>query len=196
MPLCPGTGIPYGRSPFAFSAGTVEARCTVTAGVIFSSLTGLLACSGGVGDASPGLRFRELGRRDTRFVFFSVGLGVGRGWKAFETDWPTFLKKSPTGSAFTHGPLANNSAATSNQRQRGGIKNVIRSSAFNDESGIFRKNRDLLEAKNLSVRRFLQVLSKWIMQSEQLRSIADEDDKDFGVIVIRNADRCRDRKRL
>jgi hypothetical protein len=98
--------------------------------------------------------FREVGRRDTRFVFFSAGLGVGRGWKAFETDWPTFLKKSPTGSALTHGTLANNSAATSNQSQRGWLKNVIRSSAFNDEAGIFRKNRDLLEAKNLSARRF------------------------------------------
>src|SRR5215831_7419093 len=146
-------------SPFAFSTGTAEARSTL--GVAISSLTRLGGCSSGVGDTSAGFRFPEFGRRDTGLVF-SVGLGVGRGWKAFETDWPTFLKKSPTGSAFTHGPLANNSAATGNQSQRRWIKNVIRSSAFNDEAGIFRKNPELLEAKNLSAQRFSQVLSKWI----------------------------------
>jgi len=196
MPLCPGTGIPYGRSPFAFSAGTVEARCTVTAGVIFSSLTGLLACSGGVGDAWAGFRFRELGRRDTRFVFFSVGLGVGRGWKAFETDWPTFLKKSPTGSAFTDGPLANNSAATGNQSQRRWKKNVIRSSAFNDEAVISVRFGTYWKQKISLLGDFCRFLLKWIMQSEQLRCIADQHDKDFGVIVIRNADRCGDPKRF
>src|SRR5262245_25916373 len=105
------------------------------AGVTFSSLTTLVGCSSGVGDASAGLRFRELGRRDTCLVFFSAGFGVGRGWKAFETDWPTFLKKSPTGSAFTHGPLTNNSAATSNQSQRGWTKDVLRSWAFNVKTG-------------------------------------------------------------
>jgi hypothetical protein len=86
-----------------------------------------------VGDASAGLRFRELGRRDTRFVFFSAGLGVGRGWKAFETDWPTFLKKSPTGSAFAHCPLKKKNAATGNKTQRQRIKQLISFSAFNVE---------------------------------------------------------------
>ena len=69
--------------------------------------------------------FRELGRRDTRLVFFSTGLGVGRGWKALETDWPTFLKKSPTGSAFTHGPLTKNSATTGIEIQREPIKFLV-----------------------------------------------------------------------
>jgi hypothetical protein len=118
MPLWPGTGIPYGISPFAFSTGTAEALSTVIVGVTFSSLTSFVGCSSGVGDASAGFRFRELGRRDTRFVFFSAGLGVGRGWKAFETDWPTFLKKSPTASAFTDRALKKNSATTGNEIQR------------------------------------------------------------------------------
>jgi hypothetical protein len=58
-------------------------------------------------------------------------LGVGRGWKAFETDWLTFLKKSPTGSALTHRPLKNNSAATGNEIQRERIKRLVSFSAFN-----------------------------------------------------------------
>jgi len=74
---------------------------------------------------------RELGRRDTRLLFFSAGLGVGRGWKALETDWPTFLKKSPTGSAFTHCPLNKTSAATGNEIQRQRTKRLIEFSAFN-----------------------------------------------------------------
>src|SRR5215211_433241 len=135
MPLWPGTGMPYGKSPFAFSAGAAEACSTVTVGVTFSSLTRLICCSSGVGDASVGLRFRELGRRAIRFVFLSAGLGVGRGWKAFETDSPTFLKKSPTGSAFTHGALAKNSAATGNESHCERIKNLIKSSAFTLKRG-------------------------------------------------------------
>ena len=39
-------------------------------------------------------------------------------------------------------------------------------------------------------------LSKWVMQSEQLRRIANQHGKDFGIIVIRNADRRCDAKRL
>src|SRR5215475_14848952 len=103
-------------SPFAFSTGTAEARSTL--GVAISSLTRLGGCSSGVGDASAGFRFREFGRCGTGFVFFSAGLGVGRGWKAFETDWPTFFKKSPTGSASTHRPLNKNSAVPGNETQR------------------------------------------------------------------------------
>lgn len=117
MPLWPGTGIPYGISPFAFSAGTAEARCTVTTGT-FSLLTRFGGCSSGVGDAATGFDCGELGRRRACFVFFSAGLGVGRGWKALETDRPTFVKKSPTGSAFTRGPLKQNSATAGNETQR------------------------------------------------------------------------------
>src|SRR5215467_805611 len=106
-------------SPFAFSTGTAEARSTL--GVAISSLTRLGGCSSGVGDTSAEFRFRELGRRDTGLVF-PPGLGVGRGWKAFETDWPTFLKKSPTGSAFTLRALKKNSAATGNKTQCERIK--------------------------------------------------------------------------
>ena len=135
MPLWPGTGIPYGKSPFALSGGTAEARSTVTGGGSFSSLTRFVSCSRGVGDASAGLRFREIGRRAACFAFFSVGLGVGRGWKAFETDWPTFLKKSPTGSAFTLRALKKNSAATGNKTQCERIKRLIRLSAFNLKTG-------------------------------------------------------------
>jgi hypothetical protein len=87
--------------------------------------------STGAGDAAVVVKFCELGRRAARFVFFSVGLGVGRGWKAFETDWPTFLKKSPTGSAFTHRPLKKNSAATGNETQHERKKRLNRFSAFN-----------------------------------------------------------------
>jgi hypothetical protein len=56
---------------------------------------------------------------------------VGRGWNAFETDWLTFLKKSPTGSALTHRPLKNNSAVTDNKIQRERMKRLVRFSAFN-----------------------------------------------------------------
>src|SRR6476659_1945546 len=124
--------MPYGKSPFAFSGGADAARCTTTAGVTFSSLTRSVGCSSGAGDAAVAVRFRELGRRAARFVvFFSVGLGVGRGWKAFETDWPTFLKRSPTGSAFTHRPLIKNSTATGSEIQREQLKQLVRFSAFN-----------------------------------------------------------------
>ena len=122
-------------SPFAFSTGTAEARSTVIVGVALSSGTRFVSCSSGVGDAWAGFRFREPGRCDTRFVFFSTGLGVGRGWKAFETDWPTFLKKSPSGSACTHGSLRKNSAASATKIQRERIKRLIRSSAFNVKAG-------------------------------------------------------------
>ena len=115
-------------SPFAFSTGTAEARSTL--GVAICSLTRLGGCSSGVGDTLAGFRFGELGRRDPGLVF-SAGLGVGRGWKAFETDWPTFLKKSPSGSACTHGSLRKNSATTGTKIQRERIKRLIRSSAFN-----------------------------------------------------------------
>src|SRR5215471_8674613 len=118
-------------SPFAFSTGTAEARSTL--GVAISSLTRLGGCSSGVGDTSAGFRFRELGRRDTGVVF-PAGLGVGRGWKAFETDWPTFLKKSPTGSAFTHRPLNKNSASTGKEIQRERIKDLI-VTRFNVKAG-------------------------------------------------------------
>jgi len=75
---------------------------------------------------------RELGRRAARFVvFFSLGFAVGRGWKAFETDWLTFLKKSPTGSALTHRPLKNKSAATGNEIQREQIKRLVGFWTFN-----------------------------------------------------------------
>src|SRR5215475_8585256 len=119
-------------SPFAFSTGTAEALSTL--GVAISSLTRLGGCASGVGDAWAGFRFRGpgLGRRgDTRLVFFSVGLGVGRGWKAFETDWPTFLKKSPTGSASTHRPLKKNSAVTGNEIQRERKKRLSELWGFN-----------------------------------------------------------------
>jgi len=119
-------------SPFAFSTGTADARSTL--GVAISSLTRLGGCSSGVGDTLAGFRFGELGRRDPGLVF-SAGLGVGRGWKAFETDWPTLLKKSPTGSASTHRPLNKNSAVTGNEIQRERIKRLIRSSAFNVKAG-------------------------------------------------------------
>src|SRR5947207_8167308 len=129
MPLWPGTGIPYGISPFALSAGTAEARSTV--GVTISSLMRFIGCSSGVGDAPTTLDCGEGGRRAARFVFFSVGFGVGRGWKAFETDSPTFLKKSPIGSAFTHRPLNKNSAATGNETQRERKTRLIRFFTFN-----------------------------------------------------------------
>ena len=75
MPFWPGTGIPYGISPFAFSAGTAEARITVALGVNFASVTTDAGCSGGVGAAAATFDFRELGRRapaEVRFVLLSV----------------------------------------------------------------------------------------------------------------------------
>jgi hypothetical protein len=102
-----------------------------TVGVTFSSLATTVGSSTGAGDALLAVKFREPGRRAARFVFFSFGLGVGRGWKAFETDWPTFLKKSPTGSAFTHRPLKKHNAATGSKTQRERKKRLIGFSAFN-----------------------------------------------------------------
>src|SRR3954468_20476927 len=117
-------------SSFAFSGGTYAARCTVTAGVTFSSLTRSVGCSTGVGEAAVAVKIRELGRRAARFVvFFSVG--VGRGWKAFETDWPTFLKRSPTGSAFAHRPPMTNSASSGSEIHRERIKRLVKFSRFN-----------------------------------------------------------------
>ena len=89
-------------------------------------------CSTGVGDASTRFDCGEVACREARFVvFFFVGLGVGRGWNAFEMEWPTFLKKSPIGSPFTDRALKRNSAATGSKTQRERIKQVIRFSAFN-----------------------------------------------------------------
>ena len=124
MPFCPATGIPYGMSPFAFSAGTTEARSTVMAGVSFTSRTTFVVCSTGVGDAPEIFGFREPGRREACAAFFSFGLGVGRGWKEFEMDCPTFLKKSPTGSALTQRPLKRNKAAIGKQTQRESMRRL------------------------------------------------------------------------
>jgi hypothetical protein len=99
MPFCPGTGIPYGMSPLAFSAGTAKARGTLAVAVTFGSWTTFTTCSSGVGEAFVTFEIREPERRGGGFAFFSVGFGDVRGWKAFETDCPTFLIKSPTGSA-------------------------------------------------------------------------------------------------
>jgi hypothetical protein len=51
------------------------------------------------------------------------------------------------------------------------------------EGGIFRNDGDLWEAKNLFLRGNFARLSKWIMQSEQLRCAARQHDKDFVIIV-------------
>jgi len=99
-------------------------------GVTFS-LT-FVGFSNGVGDASTRFDCDEVGCREGRFVvFFFVGLGVGRGWKAFEMEWPTFLKKSPTGSPFTDRALKKNTAAIGSESQRERIKRLIRFSGFN-----------------------------------------------------------------
>jgi hypothetical protein len=67
MPFWPGTGIPYGISPFAFPAGAAEARSTV--GVNFSSLAGFDGSWSGLGPASAAFDSREVGRREGRVVF-------------------------------------------------------------------------------------------------------------------------------
>ena len=64
MPLWPGTGIPKGISPFAFSAGAAEAGRTV--GVNFSSLAGFDGSADGLGLASGAFGSREVGRREPR----------------------------------------------------------------------------------------------------------------------------------
>jgi len=104
---------------------------TVTVGVTFSRLTTSVGSSTGVGDASGAFELCEPGRRKPCFIFFSVGFGVGRGWNAFETDWPTLLKKSPTGSASAHGPVKKNSAASDNEARRERMRRLIELSAFN-----------------------------------------------------------------
>ena len=68
MPFWPGTGIPKGISPFAFSAGAAEAGRTV--GVNFSSLAGFDGSADGLG--SGAFDSREPGRRGFR-VFFGCG---------------------------------------------------------------------------------------------------------------------------
>jgi len=135
MPFCPATGIPYGMSPFAFSAGTAEARSTVIVGVSFTSRTTFVVCSTGAGDPPEMFEFREPGRCEARVAFFSFGLGVGRGWKEFEIDCPTFLKKSPTGSALTQRPLKRNRAATGKQTQRESMRRLIELPAFTVKTG-------------------------------------------------------------
>ena len=105
----------------------------MTVGVTFSLR--FAGCSSGVGDASTTFDCDEVGCREGRFVvFFLVGMGVARGWKAFEMEWPTFLKKSPTGSPFTHRALKKNNAVTGNKIQRE-QKDLGKSSAFNVKSG-------------------------------------------------------------
>src|SRR4029077_14526038 len=167
----------------------------MTVGVTFSSLTRFVGCSSGVGDAPTRFDCGELARCAARFVFFSVGLGVGCGWKAFETDWPTFLKKSPTGSAVTQRPLKKNSAATGSEIQRERKKRLIRFSAFNVKTR-FSVGSGSKRRKNFSARELLASLSKRIMQPEQLRCIAKRHGKDFGVIVPGNGDRRCDPQRL
>jgi hypothetical protein len=98
----------------------------------FSSLAGFNGSSGGLGLASATFKSREPGRLVVRF--FLVGAGEGRGWNAFEIDWPTFLKKSPTGSAFAHRPLKNKRATRSKKIQR--IRQLIELSAFNVKPGL------------------------------------------------------------
>lgn len=73
MPLWLGTGIPYGKSAFAFSGGTLEARCTMTEGLTFSSLARSTGCPSGVGEAPTTFDRGEVGRRETRVVVFFFG---------------------------------------------------------------------------------------------------------------------------
>jgi hypothetical protein len=127
-PFWPGTGIPYCISPLAFPAGAADAGSTV--GGDFSSLGGGFdGSSTGVGVGAAAFDPREVDRRGGR-VFLGCCCGGG-GWKAFEMDWPTFLKKSPTGSAFAHRPLKKKSATTSKEMQRERIRRLIKLSVFN-----------------------------------------------------------------
>ena len=105
-------------SPVAFSAGAAEAGSTVR---VISSLAGFDGSPSGVGTASAAFEVASLEGR----AVFRVGRGDGRGWKAFEIDWPSFLKKSPVGSAFVRCPLKKKSAATSKEMQRERAKRVI-----------------------------------------------------------------------
>jgi hypothetical protein len=81
--------------------------------------------------------FREPGRREACIAFFSLGLGVGRGWKEFEMDCPTFLRKSPTGSALTQRPLKKNRAAIGKQTQRESMRGLSELSACTFKPGFF-----------------------------------------------------------
>jgi hypothetical protein len=103
----------------------------VTVGVTFSLR--FAGCSSGVGDASTRFDCGEAGCREERLVvaFFLVGTGVARGWKAFEMEWPTFLKKSPTGSAFMHRVLKKNSATAGSEIQRKRLNDLSDTWAFN-----------------------------------------------------------------
>src|SRR5262252_1778302 len=112
---------------------------TITVGVTFSRLTTSVGSSSGVGDATGAIEFPEAVRREACFVFFSIGFGVGRGWKAFERDWPTLLKKSPTSSALARGPLKKNSATAGNETQLQQIRRLIELSAFNVKPGFSTK---------------------------------------------------------
>jgi Domain of unknown function (DUF4440) len=62
-------------------------------------------------------------------------------------DWPTFLKKSPTGSALTQRPLKKNSAATGKQTQREIMRHLNELSVFN-RTEIFRQDRGEREEKS------------------------------------------------
>jgi putative component of membrane protein insertase Oxa1/YidC/SpoIIIJ protein YidD len=66
------------------------------------------------------------------------------------------LKKSPTGSAFTHRALTKNNAATGNEIQCERLKRLIRFAAFiqcGDE--IFPQDWGLREGKNFSTQELL-----------------------------------------
>ena len=105
------------------------------------------------------------------------------------------MKKSPTGSALTHRPLKRNSAATGKETQRGRIKRLIDFSVFNVKAG-FSARTGAQEKEKFLCTEILASLSERIMQPEQLRCIAIYHGKDFGVIVVRNADWRRDPKRF
>jgi hypothetical protein len=128
-PFWPGTGIPYCISPLAFPAGAADAGRTV--GGDFSSLGGGFDGSSigvGLGLGSAAFDIRDAGRRELR-VFLGCCCGGG-GWKAFEMDWPTFLKKSPTGSACAGRSFKKKRATTSKEIQRERIRRLIGLSAL------------------------------------------------------------------
>lgn len=68
MPFRPGTGMAYGMSPFAFSAGTTEAGNTL--GVGFSSGAGCGDSSSVIGVGPGTFDIREAERRGPRANFF------------------------------------------------------------------------------------------------------------------------------
>jgi hypothetical protein len=77
-----------------------------------------------VGFASGALGIREAGRRELR-TFLDFCCCDGCGWKEFEIDWPTLLKKSPTGSAFADRPLKKRSATISKIIHRERVRGFI-----------------------------------------------------------------------